>query len=238
MSDVIDNSDMSESEKLKEYLKKFSEEVSIPSKHIEYLKKLKEDGFNPKVIYDIGANVLHWTKEATKIFPEAEIILFDACTYTSFFYENHRHFVGVLSNEDNNVVKFYYNNQFPGGNSYYKENNDNYFPSSRFQYFRTFKLDTVVKKYGFPYPDLIKIDVQGAEKDILEGASECLAHTERLIVELQNPDVEYNIGSKKANEMIPFIEELGWNLECKFCPNKNIDADYSFVKKNEVVDKN
>ena len=40
-----------------------------------FLKKLGSV-FEPKVIYDIGANVLNWTKEAKQIWNSSEIIVF------------------------------------------------------------------------------------------------------------------------------------------------------------------
>ena len=79
----------------------------IPLPHIAYLKKLKDSGFEPKVIYDIGANVLHWTNEAKKLWPEAEYILFDAYEAAECLYDNYKHHIGVLSNEDGLEVKFY-----------------------------------------------------------------------------------------------------------------------------------
>jgi len=54
------------------------EENVIPEDHIKYLKSLKANGFEPRVIYDIGSCILHWSKEARKIWPDAKIIAFDA----------------------------------------------------------------------------------------------------------------------------------------------------------------
>ena len=50
---------------------------TLPVDHINFLKKLGSE-FRPKVIYDIGANVLNWTKEAKQIWNSSEIIVFDA----------------------------------------------------------------------------------------------------------------------------------------------------------------
>ena len=40
----------------KVYLKQCADIYSIPQNHIQYLQKLKNGGFEPKIIYDIGAN--------------------------------------------------------------------------------------------------------------------------------------------------------------------------------------
>ena len=47
----------------------------MPYNHKLYLAGLKAKGFEPKVIYDIGACVLHWTKVAQRLWPDARIIL-------------------------------------------------------------------------------------------------------------------------------------------------------------------
>ena len=94
------------------------------------------DGFEPKVIYDIGSCVLQWTNEARQIWPNAKIILFDAFSEAQFLYNNYEHYIGVLSDKDNEVVKFYQNTIHPGGNSYYREvggdSSHIYFPENNY----------------------------------------------------------------------------------------------------------
>jgi hypothetical protein len=218
---------------LQNYLRKLSNHDCIPMNHKLYLMKLKESGFEPKVIYDIGSCVLHWTKFAKILWPDAKFILFDAFAPAEFLYieENYDYNIGVLSNRDNSVVKFYQNDLLPGGNSYYREigcDNGKYFPEDIYLELVTKKLDTVVKEMGFPLPDFVKIDVQGAEIDIIQGGLETLSHAQRMIVELQH--IEYNQGAFVANESLPIIESLGWNCDAPLFQNNGPDGDYSFVK--------
>jgi hypothetical protein len=78
----------------------------------------------------------------------------------------------------------------------------------------------------------VKIDVQGAELDILKGMSHTLQNVKHLIVELQH--VEYNVGAKQVQESIPLIQSLGFELVSSphvyFCGN-GPDADYHFIRK-------
>ena len=67
------------------------------------MKRLKESGFEPKVIYDIGSCVLHWTKVAKELWPEATFILFDAFAEAEFLYEGYDYHMGALSNEEKEV---------------------------------------------------------------------------------------------------------------------------------------
>jgi FkbM family methyltransferase len=200
--------------------------------HIEYLRKLKiVEQFEPLVIYDIGACVLHWTREAKNVWPNATYILFDAFSESEFLYQEsgHQYHIGVLSDTTGKTVRWYQSTIHPNGNSYYRENNNEVFPQNKYSERKTYALDDIVSKYDFPLPDLVKIDVQGCEKDIITGGQETLRHAQRLIVEMQHDD--YNIGAPKVQETLPFIENL-LNVKCidpMFSCN-GPDADYGFIK--------
>ncbi len=199
----------------------------LPPLHINHLQRLKESGFEPKVIYDIGANVLHWTNEAKKLWADAEYVLFDAYEIASFLYKDYKHHIGVLSDEDGKEVKFYTSETWPGGNSYYCENTAA-FSKDRYTAYITSKLDTIVKEKNLPLPDLVKIDVQGAEKDVIIGGLNTISHASRLIVEMQSKN--YNDGAPKVDITLPFIESLGWKCtDPAFC-NNGPDADYGFMR--------
>jgi FkbM family methyltransferase len=205
-------------------------ELPFPKDHVAYLKRLKEEGFEPKVIYDIGSCVLHWTKVAKELWPEATFILFDAFAEAEFLYEGYYH-IGVLSDEEKEV-NFYQNEYNPCGNSYYREIGspapDYYFPKNNSIRKLTTTLDKVVKERGFPLPDFIKIDVQGCEMDILKGGMETVKHATRLIVELQH--MEYNEGAMQASESVPIIEGMGFKCVDPMFTNAGPDGDYGFLK--------
>ena len=201
----------------------------LPSNHFNYLVKLKESGFEPKVIYDIGSCVLHWTNKAKLLWPEAKIILFDAFREAEFLYSNYDYHMGVLCDQDQREVRFYKNVDYPGGNSYYREvgyENGKLFPKENYTVEIGMTLDTVVKTRQFPLPDLIKIDVQGSEKDILSGGVETLSNATHLICEMQHTN--YNDGAPKVSETLPYIESLGWTCVAPMLQNNGPDADYGF----------
>lgn len=213
-----------------EYLEHLATRNTLPSDHIDYLKQLKTSGFEPKVIYDIGASILHWEKHAKTIWPDAKIILFDAYQPAEFLYKNNTYHIGVLSDKDDEVVKFYTNDRYPGGNSYYREigSYGNMFPKDAYTLYRTERLDTVVEENDFPLPDLVKIDTQGAEKDIIKGGIKTFAHAQHLIVEMQS--VEYNEGAPQVDETLPYIESLGWKCTAPLFCNNGPDGDYGFTR--------
>lgn len=208
----------------------------LPIDHQNYLHKLRTDiNFIPLVCYDIGSAVLHWTRHAEEVWPETTVYLFDAFDPAEILYKNHNYTMGVLSDIDNKEVRFYQNDLYFGGNSYYREIGYNYgsmFPENNYLIKRTRSLDSIVKEKNYPYPDLIKIDVQGAELDILKGASDVLSHAQYLIVELQN--VEYNKGAPTVDITKPYLESIGWTCIAEKFSDNGPDADYCFINNNKL----
>jgi FkbM family methyltransferase len=220
------------------YYRNLHNDISIPQAHIDYLKTIQ---YTPSVVFDIGSAVLHWVKEAKKVWPNTRYIAFEAMTQVEEWYKEYgiEYSLGVFSDEDNKEVIYHCNPVYLGGNSYYKEN-EKYSPAAKNIYTKEFEelrhtktIDSIVQLYNFPLPDFIKIDVQGAELDILKGMKNTLKEVKHILVELQH--VEYNVGAKQINESIPFIESLGFELVSTtsnkyFCGN-GPDADYHFIRK-------
>jgi FkbM family methyltransferase len=217
-------------------LRELGNQRLIAQKHVDYLRRLKDSGFEPKIIYDIGACVLHWTNEAERIWPDAEYIAFEAMNVAEFLYKerNLKYHIGVLSDQTGKEVDFYQNNIHPGGNSYYKENEavnpqaPIYFNESHKTRLITVTLDAVVRLKQFPLPDLIKMDVQGAELDILKGAGSVLSSSKHVILELQR--VEYNKGAPLNDTVIAYMDSIGFDCLGEFSSN-GPDGDYHFVKR-------
>ena len=204
----------------------------LPVNHIKYLEFMKKEfKFEPKVCYDIGAAVLHWTRHAERIWSGTQVILFDAFEPVEMFYKTHKYNIGLLSDKDNVDMKFYQNDLLFGGNSYYKEYDNSIFPESNYIIKKSKTLDTIVKEKGFPLPDLIKIDVQGAELDVLKGATNTLLNCKYLIVELQ--DINYNKGAPLAPITIKYLEDNGWILIASKFSDNGPDGDYCFININK-----
>jgi FkbM family methyltransferase len=210
----------------------------LPKDHNDYLFKMKASGFEPKVIYDIGSCVMHWTQEAERVWPTANYVLFEAMDAVKFLYDEtpHKYNLGLLSAYDEEIIMFNENPEHPGGNSYYDENVElspaaaHLYPADKKVRKIAMSLDTVVKERGFPLPDLIKMDIQGAELDVLKGAHETLRTCNHLILEMQHKD--YNLGAPKAQDIISYLKDLGFeNENGMFCGSyEGVDGDYHFIR--------
>jgi FkbM family methyltransferase len=199
------------------------EQDALPKEHVMYLESLD---IKPKVVYDIGACVKHWARHAERIW-DSKVFLFDANMNLRKLYNRvgNEYFLGVLSDE-NKVVKFYEDEFNLGGNSYYKENTVHY-NESHAKLVDATTLNDVVYERDWPLPDMIKLDVQGAEVDILKGASKILKNCTDIILEAQV--IDYNSGAPKENEVIEFMKSIGYKLKIKITNNKT-DNDYHFIK--------
>lgn len=198
----------------------------------DYLKRLQIQGVKPKIIYDIGSCVGHWASIAHKIFPEAIIYCFEPNQDLYRVYETNengeliikgmeftRVYPILLSDEDGREVNYHYSKVHIGGNSYYRENSPFF---NEFVKMKTTRLDSV----DIPPPDLVKIDVQGAELDVMKGGVEKLKNTRHLVVEMQH--VDYNQGAPKVDEGIEYIRSLGFTYK-EVVNDGPVDRDYAFA---------
>ena len=212
-------------QKAKSHLQKVAEADLLPKEHADYLKSITS---SPKVIYDIGACVQHWTRKAKEVWPDATYYLLDAAQSVESFLKNENHAIAVLSDIDGRLVDFYEDPNNPGGNSYYKETTGAFNDSHKTKRM-TMTLDTIVKQNGWRKPDLIKIDVQGAELDILLGAKDTITECNDIIIEAQH--VDYNEGAPKFEEVKMYLESIGFELRSEIVKHA-ADGDYHFVRKS------
>jgi FkbM family methyltransferase len=222
---------------IEQRLQDLANQPLLPQKHVDFLWALAAYGVQPKVIYDVGACVLHWTSVATKVWSDAQIIAFEAMPEVESLYRRAGVagiYGAVLSDQVGKLVEFYQNTEHPGGNSYYKENIDHnpvvdqYFNDSHKRVAITTTLDRLVSDFFLPKPDFIKMDIQGAELDALKGATNILPTVQHLILELQH--VEYNKGAPNCQEVIQYLDSQGFDLVERFVAT-NVDGDYYFRRR-------
>jgi FkbM family methyltransferase len=209
----------------KSHLQKVAEQDLLPIEHAKYLPKM---GIQPKVIYDIGACVQHWTRKAKEVWPDAKYYLLDAAKSVEPFLaaSGDEYAIAVLSDHDGRVVDFYEDANNPGGNSYYLETTGAFTDKHKTKRI-TSTLKSIVKNSGWKKPDLIKMDVQGAELDILLGMGYLLDDVMDIIIECQH--TEYNVGAPQIGDIQTFLESRGFELTEEICRNQN-DGDYHFSR--------
>ncbi|OGF79174.1 hypothetical protein A2W54_00760 [Candidatus Giovannonibacteria bacterium RIFCSPHIGHO2_02_43_13] len=110
------------------------------------------------------------------------------------------------------IAKFFYSSLVPGIASSALEHTGRQaeLSSQGFQRVLTFTLDDLAEKFGLKYPNMLKIDVDGAESNVIEGAKKILASNElrHILVEIdERIDTHTDTISKIKNSGFNFISK-------------------------------
>ena len=205
--------------------------------HINYLKQL---GYKPSLIIDVGAYKGKWTGFVKKIFPDASFLMIEpqqdkeailkkvASSFSNVYYQ-----MILTGRENKDDVVFY---EMETGSSIYKEQT-NVKGTERHYQMKT--LDTLMHNYNFTGSCFLKLDVQGAEIDVLEGAGETLQKTDFILLEASM--LNYNQGAPLVADIIEWLNKRDFVL-FDICDqqrrNNNttlVQADLLFTKKNSAI---
>ena len=191
----------------------YQEQIDIVN--YDWLKKK-----NIKTILDIGASFGEYATRARNLFPDAEIISFEAIPKSykilSEKFKNdslHKCFNIALSNYTGETVFRISSNS---GSSSLLEMNDlhkiNYPVSKDIQEININcdKLDNVIKDLKLKRNVLMKLDVQGAEKLVLEGAEETLKNVDIIFSEINFSEL-YK-GNVPFSELCRYLLEKGFTV--------------------------
>ncbi len=199
--------------------------LSDIKKEMKSMKSLRvfyavRDLINPKRVIDIGANHGWFASCLGQICPDVDITMIEANPNCQNILSKigYPYIMVALSNKVDERVKFYINkdDNICSGASLYKENTDFYIDCQEIEV-ETHLLDELkIYPEGI---DLIKIDVQGSEKDILEGSINTLKRTKNVLLECTFSN--YNIGAPQIEEVISSIENFG------FYPNQILEEHWS-----------
>lgn len=149
------------------------------------LQGMKRRGFGPRTVIDVGAYTGEWTRMCRALFPDARILMIEP-------QPGMRPQLEYMAREDAQVsfapalagdrsrpaVPFY---QAESGSSIFRDADG--VPQIPTELPMT-TLDAITSGTGFASPDFLKLDVQGAELAVLEGASAALASAEAILMEV------------------------------------------------------
>lgn len=170
----------------------------------------KTKGMNPKVIYDVGANNGGWTRNARAVFPEARYEEFEA---NREHQRAGRHMV-LLGDEEKDVTFYKAIRPADGANtgaSVYIEVTPHFTPGRySAETLPMVPLDVYVQRANLPPPDLLKLDVQGAELDVLRGAESILSNTRYVLLEVSLH--RWNKGAPMIEEVIAYMAARDFEL--------------------------
>lgn len=204
------------------------------------LARLKNNGYIPDMVLDIGAYKGTWTEDCLKIFPDAKYILFEPIKYDELnkfkCIENISVFNVLLNDENKNVNWYEMRNT---GDSMFKELGHafvNCEPQIReSNTIDSLSIDTSNSKNIF-----IKIDCQGAEIPILKGASTILNKVDFIILEMPFFG-RYNENVPNFLEHIKFMDSIGFlpydYIDSHIINQFTMQSDIMFIKKSHIFNK-
>lgn len=166
--------------------------------------------FIPYRILDIGANVGGWYRECKSYYPYSEILSIEANDECEEILKtvNPNYKIALLA-KDNEIYKYYKNKDVYSstGNSIYKELTPHYTDDNTyFVEIQGVLLDDLLLKQN-PF-DLIKMDVQGAELDIIKGGYFTCINAKGILLEVALK--EYNQGAPLYDEVIDYMKSIGF----------------------------
>lgn len=172
----------------------------------------KEKGMNPKVIYDIGAHQGVWTRFAQKVFPDAKIFAFEGNAEHMEKLQDISANIVLLGSENKKDVAFYKNMVgCTTGNSIYLEQTIYFTPQNAIiEVLPMVRLDDFIQQHTIPIPEFIKLDVQGAELDILKGMGNLLKEVKYVVIEASLH--KYNRGAPMIEDVIFFMKLQSFDI--------------------------
>ncbi|MCX6963473.1 MAG: FkbM family methyltransferase [Verrucomicrobia bacterium] len=158
-----------------------------PYLQAQFFQCIKNLGFDPKHIVDVGANRGTWTRNALQYFPDAYYSLFEPQAYLS------ASFTDLLKNPK---IKFHAKGV--GASSGMmdlttSDRDDSFSFSFTAEQAKAFgvrqvkapvvTLDEFLPTLGLPRPELVKIDAEGWDLEVLKGAESTIANAEVVLME-------------------------------------------------------
>jgi FkbM family methyltransferase len=202
------------------------------------IKILKEKGYFPDAILDIGAHHGNWTNSMKQIYNDSKYYLFEGIDYSElnqFKNDNNVKIYNILLNDKIEEVNWYQMKNT--GDSIFKEKT-HHFNNCEVIKRATIDLNTCILISNILQNSkniLIKIDCQGAEIPILKGATSILEKTDFIILEIPLFG-QYNEGVPNFLEHITFMNTLGFVtydiVDNHYINNFNMQVDVLFINKN------
>lgn len=173
------------------------------------LNGLKQRGYFPKVVYDIGAAEGNWTRNALEYWPDATYVCFEPLS------ERKKDLDALQAARPGQIlVKSCGVGDTDGelsiGVSDFLWDSSFAYSGSLSRTVPVRRLDSLIDA-GTPLPSFIKIDVQGFEKRVLDGGKEALRHADLILMECQffpfcddMRTLDLTIAHMSANNFIPY----------------------------------
>ncbi|MBW1859187.1 MAG: FkbM family methyltransferase [Deltaproteobacteria bacterium] len=212
----------------------------------EVILLLKTLGYQPQIVFDVGASTGEWSSRICEVLPEAEYHLFEPlidhvpqygehttqCLKKYSSFSLHKYALGDASGE--RIMNLY---KDPLGSTTLKMSTEN--PDFVQVPVKMLTLDEAIRSLHLPTPQVIKIDTQGSELSILKGAQATLRKVDVLFLECWLYRA-YGKNTPLLTEISDWLIQFGFRLwdvaDSDRAENGVLRAlDYIFVNTNGAI---
>jgi len=186
----------------------------------ESYRHLRSLGFAPKTVIDVG--VADGTPDIYENFPSAYFLLVEPLQefedyMQSILRELEGEYVLAAAGAKPGVAKLNVHDGHMNGSSLYKESMGAEADGTE-RIVPVITLDSLVTDRALACPMMLKVDVQGAELDVLEGAINCLPIIDVVVLEVSM--FQFMKGAPQFHDIITYMKNhgfvaydivLGWN---------------------------
>jgi len=207
------------------------------------INNLRNLGYYPDAILDIGAHHGIWTISMAKIYPNSKYYLFEGIDYEELNkFRNHPNVYvsNELLNDKKEEVDWYEGRNT--GDSFFRELSSAFTDTKPIKR-KTIDLNSVIERDNILKDKkniFIKIDCQGAEIPILKGSDTILSKTDFIVIEMPLFG-QYNEGVPNFLEHIQFMNNIGFIpfdiVDNHYINDFNMQIDMLFINKNHNMNK-
>lgn len=205
---------------------------------------LRSQQYTPAVVFDIGANKGTWTQDCLRYFPNATYYLFEPQINLIkdinqlFSHKKNVHLYSVGVGNTNGELLF----------TLHERDDSCTFMLSEIEAKKQgleqvkvpmVRLDDFVEQNNLKQPSILKIDAEGLDLEVLQGASKIVKSAEIIMLEVGITNKTFK---NSAINVMNYLEDLGFvlfditDLNRPF-PNKALWlSEFVFIKKNGVLD--
>ncbi|HZQ08327.1 MAG TPA: FkbM family methyltransferase [Anaerolineae bacterium] len=209
---------------------------------VEGLQHVERFGWTPASVLDIGAAHAKFTRACYELFPNANYLLVEPlmefrASLNAIPREIPRSIIeSVAVGNRNGTAMIHVHRDWDGSSLYRETEGPQVDGVERKVPLKT--LDTLVREHRLPGPYLLKVDVQGAELDVLSGALKTLPQCEYVL--LETTFFQFFIGGAQFADIIDFMRERGFVVYDLFgllyrpLDGALAQADVAFVPKDGI----
>ncbi|MFC1843875.1 FkbM family methyltransferase [Thermodesulfobacteriota bacterium] len=191
-------------------IKKIPEIDPLRKSLSESYSLLLEQGFRPKTAIDVG--VAEGTPEIYSAFPEAYYLLVEPLSefepHLKSILENLKgSYIIAAAGSKAQQIKFNVHHGHLQGSSMYKETMGSQADGEE-RLVEMVRLDEIIQKRKLQGPYFLKIDVQGAELDVLGGCGSILDSTEVIVLEVSM--FQFMKDAPEFHDVVLYMKKIGY----------------------------